>query len=72
MKVIGRSVVAAVVLCTFMSSAVAPAFALGGCGRNGHLNRWGHCVWGGQNQNWCLRHTGHAATYVGGGIHKCL
>ena len=53
-------------------SASAPAFALGGCGYNGHRNHWGRCVWGGQNQNWCLRHTGHRATYVGGGVWRCI
>ena len=36
-------------------SSVAPASALGGCGRNYHRNAYGRCVWGGQNQNWCLR-----------------
>jgi hypothetical protein len=49
-----------------LSSAVAPAFALGGCGRNYHRNARGRCVWGGQNQKWCLKHTGHYATYVNG------
>jgi hypothetical protein len=53
-------------------SPVAPAFALGGCGPNGHRNPWGYCVWGGQNQNWCLRHTGHPATYVGNGVWRCF
>jgi hypothetical protein len=52
-------------------SSVAPASALGGCGRNYHRNAYGRCVWGGQNQNWCLRATGHRATYVGGGRWRC-
>jgi len=53
-------------------SPVAPAFALGGCGPNGHRDAWGYCVWGGQNQSWCLRQTGHPATYVGGGVWRCF
>jgi hypothetical protein len=53
-------------------SAVEPASALGGCGFNRHRNAWGRCVWGGQNQDWCLRTTGHRATYVGGGRWRCF
>lgn len=62
----------AVAIATATLSSIAPAFALGGCGPNGHRNAWGRCVWGGQNQAWCIRHTGHRATYVGGGIWRCL
>ena len=53
-------------------SSVAPASALGGCGRNYHRNAWGWCVWGGQNEDWCLRTTGHRATYVGRGRWRCF
>ena len=53
-------------------SSVEPTFALGGCGRNGHRNAYGQCVFGGQNQDWCLRTTGHRRTYVGGGVYRCL
>jgi hypothetical protein len=53
-------------------SSVAPAFALGGCGPNGHRDAWGRCEWGGQNQNWCLRQTGHPSTYVGHGVWRCF
>jgi hypothetical protein len=52
--------------------SIAPASALDGCGLNGHRNAWGHCVWGGQNQSWCLRRTGHLATYVGNGVWRCF
>ncbi|MGO8954850.1 MAG: hypothetical protein ACLQF2_16205 [Rhodomicrobium sp.] len=46
------------------SSAITPAFALGGCGPNRHRSSvTGRCIWGGQNQAWCLRHTGHTAVY---------
>ena len=34
-----------VMVSTVLSSAVSPAFALGGCGPNRHRNGWGHCVW---------------------------
>jgi hypothetical protein len=44
-----------------VSSAVTPAFALGGCGPNMHRGWGGQCVWGGQNEDWCLRRTGHPA-----------
>jgi hypothetical protein len=53
-------------------SSVDPASALGGCGRNGHRNGYGRCVFGGQNQDWCLRTTGHRRTYVGGGVYRCI
>ena len=53
-------------------SSVEPASALGGCGFNRHRNAWGRCVWGGQNQNWCLRTTGHRAVYVGRGRWRCF
>jgi hypothetical protein len=45
-----------------LSSAATPAFALGGCGPNYHRSSvTGRCIWGGQNQRWCARHTGHTA-----------
>jgi hypothetical protein len=53
-------------------SSVEPADALGGCGVNRHRNAYGRCVWGGQNQNWCLRATGHRAVYVGRGVWRCF
>ncbi|MHB8884550.1 MAG: GCG_CRPN prefix-to-repeats domain-containing protein [Methylovirgula sp.] len=52
--------------------AVAPAFALGGCGPNRHRNPWGRCVWGGQNQAWCVRHTGHPAVRMPNGTLRCF
>ena len=62
----------AAVLGTLASSvAVTPAAALGACGPNGHRNPWGRCVFGGQNQAWCVRHTGHTAAYGGYGRRYC-
>jgi hypothetical protein len=55
-----------------LSSAVTPAFALGGCGPNSHRSSvTGQCIWGGQNQAWCVRHTGHAAVRGPGGTLVC-
>jgi len=61
MKRLSAALFGVVIFSTIVSSA-APAFALGGCGWNYHRNAWGQCVWGGQNQDWCLRRTGHPAT----------
>ncbi len=57
---------------TLLTSEVTPAFALGGCGPNGHRNAWGYCVFGGQNQAWCLRTTGHPATRMPNGTLRCF
>jgi len=65
------AVVLGVVILSSIASAVTPAFALGACGRNYHRNAYGNCVWGGQNQNWCLRHTGHIAAYGANGTRWC-
>lgn len=59
---------AVIVVVTLSSSA----FALGGCGPNGHRNAWGYCVFGGQNQDWCLRRTGHPATRMPNGTLRCF
>jgi hypothetical protein len=67
-----RAVLLGVVIAAATFSSVAPAFALGGCGYNRHRNAWGRCVWGGQNQDWCLRFRGHRATYVGNGVWRCF
>jgi hypothetical protein len=72
MKKLSATSLAVVILSAALISAATPASALGGCGPNGHRNGWGRCVWGGQNQHWCLRHTGHGATYVGNGIYRCF
>jgi hypothetical protein len=72
MKKLSAALIGALVLSTLVSSAATPAFALGACGPNGHRNVYGRCVFGGQNQAWCLRHTGHMATYVGRGVYRCF
>jgi len=49
-----RTVLLGVAIAAATLSSVAPADALGGCGRNYHRNAYGRWVWGGQNQSWCL------------------
>jgi hypothetical protein len=65
------AVLAGAVILSSVVSAVTPASALGACGRNYHRNAAGYCVWGGQNQLWCLRHTGHIAAYGRNGTRWC-
>jgi hypothetical protein len=72
MKTLRTVLLGVVILSATLSSAVAPALALGGCGPNGHRNAWGQCVWGGQNQAWCLRHTGHPAVRMPNGTLRCF
>ena len=71
MKILKATLLGVIVSITALTS-VSPAFALGGCGPNGHRGRWGRCVWGGQNQAWCIRHTGHPATRMPNGTMVCL
>jgi hypothetical protein len=54
------------------ATTAAPAFALGDCGPNHHRSSvTGRCIWGGQDEHWCLRHTGHPAVRTHGGIWVC-
>ena len=71
MKTVKAALLGVVILST-LSSAVTPALALGGCGPNHHRNAYGRCVWGGQNQSWCLRQTGHAAVRMPDGTMRCI
>lgn len=66
------AVMLGLVLVSTVGAAVTPAAALGGCGPNGHRNAWGACVFGGQNQSWCIRATGHPATRLPDGTVRCL
>src|SRR6202050_5992125 len=72
MKKLSIKLLGVVLISATLSSAMTPAFALGGCGPNRHRNGWGECVWGGQNQDWCLRTTGHTATRMPNGTLRCL
>lgn len=66
------ALIGAALLSVALSPVATPAFALGGCGPNGHRNAWGYCVFGGQNQDWCLRKTGHPATRMPNGTLRCF
>ena len=72
MRKLCTGLLGAAVIAAAMSSLATPAFALGGCGPNGHRNAWGQCVFGGQNQAWCLRTTGHPATRMPDGTLRCF
>jgi hypothetical protein len=61
-----------VIVAASLAAAVSPASALGDCGPNRHRGPFGGCRWGGQNEGWCLRHTGHVNTPGPGGTHWCL
>jgi hypothetical protein len=63
MKKLSAALLGVVILAMALSWMATPASALGGCGPNRHRGPWGGCRWGGQNQAWCLRHTGHVAAY---------
>ncbi len=70
MKMLKAALLGVIVSATALAS-VSPALSLGGCGPNGHRNAWGRCVWGGQNQRWCLRHTGRPAVRMPNGTVVC-
>ena len=72
MKKFASALLGVVLLSAAVSSAVEPAFALGGCGPNRHRNGLGMCVWGGQNQGECFKRTGHTATRMPNGTLRCL
>ena len=71
-KKLSAALLGAVILSTTLSSFATPALALGGCGPNSHRGPFGGCRFGGQNQAWCLIHTGHVATPGPFGTRWCL
>ena len=71
-KKLSATLIGVVAISAALSAAVTPALALGGCGPNGHRGPYGGCRWGGQNQAWCLRHTGHTATRMRNGEMVCF
>ena len=62
----------AAILSTAIASMSTPASALGGCGKNGHRDQWGNCVFGGQNQDYCLATKGRPATRMPNGTWRCI
>ena len=71
MKKLSAALLGVVIVAASLAAAVAPASALGDCGPNRHRGPFNHCRWGGQNEGWCLRHTGHVASPGPGGTHWC-
>jgi len=71
MKKLSVVLLGVVILATALLWEATPASALGGCGPNRHRGPWGGCRWGGQNQAWCVRHTGHVAAYGRHGTRWC-
>ena len=72
MKKLSTTLIAVAILSTAASAMATPAFALGGCGPNRHRNAYGVCVFGGQNEDYCLRRTGHVATRMPNGTLRCF
>ena len=65
------AVLGAVVISTTVSLPASPAFALGGCGENYHRDGHGNCVFGGQDEDYCLKTKGHPATRMPNGTMVC-
>ena len=72
MKKLSATLFGIIILSTALSSSVTSAFALGGCGANMHRGPGARCYWGGQNQAWCLRRTGHTAVRLPNGEMVCF
>jgi hypothetical protein len=73
MKVLSAALFGIAVLSIAQWLTSTPAQALGGCGRNAHrAGYFGPCVPGGQNQDYCIRRTGHPATRMPDGTWRCL
>ena len=72
MKKLSVALLGVVVLSTAIASMTTSASALGGCGQNGHRNGWGQCVFGGQNQDYCIRTKGHPAVRMPNGTYRCI
>lgn len=70
-----KTTIAKLALCglaivTFASIS-SSAYAFGGCGRNGHRNAWGACVYGGQNQGYCAAVGGTRVRMPNGNV-RCV
>ena len=71
MKKLSLALLGAAVLTAVLSLAIPPAFALGGCGPNYHRDGSGNCVFGGQNEDYCMKTKGHPATRMPNGTMVC-
>ncbi|MBX9710277.1 MAG: hypothetical protein K2X60_04520 [Xanthobacteraceae bacterium] len=72
MKNLFAALLGVAIISTAILSLAAPASALGGCGANGHRDRYGRCVFGGQNQAYCLKTKGHPAVRMPDGTLRCI
>jgi len=72
MTTLSAALLGVVIVSGALSSSATPALALGQCGPNAHRGPFGGCRWGGQNQAWCLRTTGHVAAFGPGGTRWCI
>lgn len=72
MKILSAALFGIAVLSAGVCLTSTPAAALGGCGPNQHRNAAGRCVFGGQNEDYCIRKTGHPATRMPNGTMKCI
>lgn len=72
MKKLSILMLGVTVLSATASLMSTPASALGGCGQNAHRDRFGHCVFGGQRQDYCIRKTGHPAARMPDGTLRCM
>jgi hypothetical protein len=71
---LGAAFAAGTVVATLLAApslVVTPAHALGGCGPNMHRAANGKCYWGGQDEAWCFKHTGHHAVRLPNGEMVC-
>ena len=71
MKMFRRAFLGAIVISAALSVTASPSFALGGCGQNYHRDGNGHCVFGGQDEDYCLKTKGHPATRMPNGTMVC-
>lgn len=71
MKQFRFALLGAVVFSATLSLTASPSFALGACGQNYHRDASGHCVFGGQNEDYCLKTKGHPATRMPNGTMVC-
>jgi hypothetical protein len=72
MKMLAAALFGVAILSAALTSTATPALALGECGPNAHRGPLGGCKFGGQNQAWCLRHTGHIAAFGPNGTRWCI
>jgi len=73
MNKVSAALLGVVIISGALLSETAPSFALGGCGPNHHRSSVsGRCIRGGQNQDWCLRHTGRPAVRLANGTLHCV